>query len=204
MIKNLRTKFNLLPGILFFILNYSLSAQDLFSVNAERHNLEREGMISLTAWASINITGGTAGYFLSKNPEWKYFHEMNVFWNTVNLGLGIAALARLPKEKPDLSWGLEKSRKSQRKLEKIFLINTGLDLVYIGAGLSMSLLADGIKNRDRMKGYGNALLLQGTYLFLFDGIEFFLHRNNGWRLFEKTEISVRPSGLGLGLYLGLR
>ena len=153
-------------------------AQDLTSINKDRQKLSREGMTFLTSWAATNIAGGTTAYYLAKDPEWKYFHEMNVFWNTVNLGLGISGLMSERKAKTALN--LEQSIKAQKKIERIFLINSGIDLLYIGGGLAMRQMQNA-KNPERMRGYGNALILQGSFLLLFDGVEYFLHRSNGYR-----------------------
>jgi hypothetical protein len=170
-------------------------AQDLTSINKERQKLSREGMTFLTSWAATNIAGGTTAYYLAKDPEWKYFHEMNVFWNTVNLGLGISGLMSERKAKTALN--LEQSIKAQKKIERIFLINSGIDLLYIGGGLAMRQMQNA-KNPERMRGYGNALILQGSFLLLFDGVEYFLHRSNGYR-YKASSLSLNFNGNSLGL-----
>ena len=187
--KNIFTLF----GILFFMA--SINAQDLTSINKDRQKLSREGMTFLTSWAAANIAGGTTAYFLAKDREWKYFHEMNVFWNTVNLGLGISGLLMERKSKTDLN--MDQSLKAQKRVERIFLVNSGLDLIYIGSGLAMRQLQNA-KNPERMKGYGNALILQGSFLLLFDGVEYFLHRSNGYR-YKTSKLSFNFDGNSVGL-----
>ena len=187
--KNIFTLF----GILFFMA--SINAQDLTSINKDRQKLSREGMTFLTSWAATNIAGGTTAYYLAKDPEWKYFHEMNVFWNTVNLGLGISGLMSERKAKTSLN--LEQSIKAQKKIERIFLVNSGIDLLYIGGGLAMRQMQNA-KNPERMKGYGNALILQGSFLLLFDGVEYFLHRSNGYR-YKTSKLSFNFDGNSVGL-----
>jgi hypothetical protein len=187
--KNIFTLF----GILFFMA--SINAQDLTSINKDRQKLSREGMTFLTSWAATNIAGGTTAYFLAKDPEWKYFHEMNVYWNTVNLGLGISGLLMERKSKADLN--MDQSLKAQKRVERIFLVNSGLDLIYIGSGLAMRQLQNA-KNPERMKGYGNALILQGSFLLLFDGVEYFLHRSNGYR-YKTSKLSFNFDGNSVGL-----
>ena len=158
-------------------------------------------MIILTSWAGANIVGGTAAYFATQNKEWKYFQEMNVFWNTVNLGIGIAGLASAPKNKPTASWGLSQSQRAQQKNELVFGLNTGLDALYVGGGLAMRLLAKpNGPAYERLRGYGTSLLVQGGFLFVFDGIEFILNRRNGRALYKKNNsLSLAPYGLGLSL-----
>ena len=173
----------------------SLYAQNIVEINKDRQKLSREGMTFLTSWAATNIAGGTTAYFLAKDPEWKYFHEMNVYWNTVNLGLGISGLLMERKSKADLN--MDQSLKAQKRVERIFLVNSGLDLIYIGSGLAMRQLQNA-KNPERMKGYGNALILQGSFLLLFDGVEYFLHRSNGYR-YKTSKLSFNFDGNSVGL-----
>jgi hypothetical protein len=170
-------------------------AQDILEINKDRQKLSREGMTFLTSWAAINIAGGSAAYYLAKDREWKYFHEMNVFWNTVNLGLGIAGLLMERKSKTDLN--MEQSLKAQKRVERIFLVNSGIDLIYIGSGLAMRQMQNA-KNPERMRGYGNALILQGSFLLVFDGVEYFLHRSNGYR-YKTSKLSFNFNGNSVGL-----
>ncbi len=149
--------------ITFFTNNFLFAQNAENKMSFERYRLQKEGMSFLSGWATSNIIGGTVGYLLAEEKQWKYFHEMNVFWNTVNLGLGIAALATLPKKSSLESFSQEKAFKAQLKIEKIFLINSGLDLIYMGVGLGLNLYDDSSGNPARTKGYGNSLLLQGGF-----------------------------------------
>jgi hypothetical protein len=177
---------------LFFLK--TLFAQDIIDINKDRQKLSREGMTFLTSWAATNIAGGTTAYYLAKDPEWKYFHEMNVLWNTVNMGVGIAGILSERKSRKMLD--LAESLKAQKKVERIFLFNSGLDLLYIGGGVAM-LQTKNAKNPERMRGYGNALILQGSFLLLFDGVEYFLHRSNGYR-YKASSLSLNFNGASVG------
>lgn len=193
------SKFILLFALsLFPILSYGQVPNPYQHINELRHQQEFRGMISLTSWASLNIAGGSAGYFMSNQPEWKYFHEMNVFWNTVNLGLGIYGLCSL--KKPDQIWDFDKSMKAQKKLERIFLVNSCIDVLYIGGGAVMLHMANNREAAHRLSGYGRSLILQGSYLFLFDVAEYFLQRKNRLDLQKKKgHLSINSQGLGLSL-----
>ncbi len=164
----------------------------------EEKILERDGMIFLTSWAGINIAGGSAAYFMAREPEWKYFHEMNVFWNTVNLGLGIAGLCNSINQKK-YNQDKESRIKQLKKTETVFLVNAGLDVLYISSGFAMKHFADKSDNPARLNGYGNALIMQGTFLFLFDGIEYFLLRNCRKGISGNKSLSIKTEGLGLSL-----
>lgn len=189
---------------LFFLFLICISSftyaqkSSLHELNLKRYYHQRTGMTALTVWASANIATGTMGYFMSDDPVFRYFHEMNVFWNTVNLGLGIAALATTKRPVADLS--REASIKAAGKTETVFLVNTGLDVLYMGAGLAMHLSASNAQNPERLRGHGSSLLLQGGFLFIFDGIEYFIHRKIRKGYFKKDpSISLNSHGLGLSL-----
>jgi hypothetical protein len=189
---------NRFKTLLILLLLAEISfAQDVNLINQNRQKLQREGMTFLTSWAAVNIAGGTTAYFLAKDREWKYFHEMNVLWNTVNMGLGIAGILSERKSRKMLD--LTESLKAQKKVERIFLFNSGLDLLYIGGGVAM-LQTKNAKNPERMRGYGNALILQGSFLLVFDAVEYFLHRSNGFGLkSKKSNLSLNFNGNSLGL-----
>lgn len=78
--------------------------------------------------------------------------------------------------------------KHQSRTEKTYLINTGLDVLYVGAGLWMNKSSDNQKNPDKFKGYGNSIMLQGGFLLLYDAINYAIHRKHG-KLLDKMELN---------------
>src|SRR5690554_4936769 len=114
-------------------------------------------MVVLSSWAAANITTGAIGWTVTKG-ETMYFHQMNVFWNIVNLGIAVPGLFKNNKEQ-QISNG--RLIKQQYSTEQIYLINNGLNVLYIGSGALLKTIAETYpKNQTRFKGYGNALLLQ--------------------------------------------
>ena len=59
----------------------------------------------------------------------------------------------------------------KKKAEKSIIINMGLDIAYMLSGL---LIKQSDRNLYINEGYGNSLILQGGYLFIYDAI--FLRR----------------------------
>ena len=100
---------------------------------------------------------------------------------------------------------LEHSLKKQARVEKLFLVNAGLDVAYIAGGLYMKERSkNSFDNRDKLKGYGESVIVQGAALLLFDGLMYALHTNNGKPLFDlasKVAIGAGPAGFGVSIGL---
>jgi hypothetical protein len=160
-------------------------------------------MIGLTSWSLANVAVSSYGWATTEN-EAMYFHQMNVMWSGVNLALAIPGYFKARKTDPR-SFSFVQTWKEQIKTEKIFLFNTALDLVYMGSGLLLKQRAqlDDI-NYHRYRGFGNSLLLQGGFLFLFDLTATLLHtkhRNEKLNGFlDKVEMS--DNGLGMKIRFG--
>ena len=167
-------------GTLFWLMVFSavLSAQDLQTFNEERIKRDQALMLTLGSWASANALTGAIGWTTAKNPEMKSFHQMNVMWNAVNLGLAIPGYLRARNAKAVMS--LSATLNEQQKTERIFLLNTGLDVAYITAGfLLRSMALNQSSKTDQLNGFGKGLILQGSFLFAFDLTAFALHHRHG-------------------------
>lgn len=181
------------------VLQYSAKAQPAFqdSVGRERLKLQTNNSWVLAAWAGANIVQGTisAG---NANGSDRAFHQMNTYWNTVNLGIAGLGLwaARKQLRKPITA---ETNWREQQKIEKWLLLNTGLDAAYIATGLYLKERGNRL-GQDQPTGYGNSLLLQGGFLLVFDIIQYIENRRNG-KILEKnrTDWQFGPSGTGIGL-----
>ena len=154
-------------------------------------------MIVLGSWAIANIGTGVSLRGSSKGSM-RHFHEMNIYWNLVNLGLaGVGVYAAVSGEVEGLS--LAESMNEQQKMEKILLFNAGLDIGYILGGLYMM---ERSKRSDsqRLKGFGKSVILQGTFLFMFD-LGFFMVQNQQAKpIYELlSHLSLSESGVGLRL-----
>ena len=155
--------------ILFILLAYHLlNAQngEFEHWNEQHLRLQKTGMVILGSWAFTNFA--VSGYQMSKTSgNTYYFHQMNVFWNTVNVA--IAASGYLSAINAETSLSQQETLMELNSFSKILLLNTGLDLAYMSAGLYLRERSRNIaKHSQRFKGYGKSLLLQGGFLFLFD------------------------------------
>jgi hypothetical protein len=129
----------------------------------------------------------------------RYFHEMNVFWNVVNLGLAGGSLYAVYQSDP-ASFNTLQTIAEQQKIEKLLLFNAGLDVGYIMTGFYLRERSLRTTNKpERLKGYGNSLLLQGGFLLLFDlGLYTALHSQVNPKIEQLLgAIQVSPQSLGL-------
>ena len=155
-------------------------------------SIQKTGMIALGSWATLNIISGTVGFYKSSGST-QYFHQMNAAWNLVNLGIAGIGYRGALNTKTDLSH--EASLDKMQSFEQLLLINAGLDLLYIGSGIW--LWKNGInKNSSRKIGYGKSIILQGSFLLLFDTALYFIHNKHTRSLLEITgQLSFTGNGL---------
>jgi len=176
--------------------NFAFS-QDLTKINTERINRTKKGMVVLGSWAAINLISSPILRNQATGSE-KYFHEMNGYWNAVNLVIAGAGYFGLRKQKP-ASFTLSQTFEEQQKIEKLLLFNSGLDIGYVFAGLYLN--QRGINNNDeRLEGYGESLVLQGGFLAVFDLI-FYLAQKKGSKDLYKILSTVSASPVGLRVNL---
>lgn len=159
---------------IIFLIFCSISlANELENFQKEHHQINKTGMLVLGSWAVGNIAVGTIGRSTSKGNT-KYFHEMNAAWNLINLG--IAGFGFFNLLEPDINLNLAEALSQQKSMEGILLFNAGLDLGYIAIGAYLKERSkNSEKNKDRLLGYGNSLILQGAFLLLFDISLYYFH-----------------------------
>jgi hypothetical protein len=184
---------------ILIIVCYQAFAQDsLKSFNYSRNHITTTGMIVLGSWSVANIGVGAVGWANSTGGQNKYFYQMNVLWNTVNLGAAILGFTGAQKNK-NLQLNSSESLKAQQKIERTFLINGGLDVFYIGTGVYLQHRGD-IDHSDQLRGYGSSIILQGTFLLLFDSVMYGVQRHNGNKLrrfLEKNPITFDGKSIGI-------
>ena len=184
---------------LVFFSSFISLAQPLQNFNKERTQIDKRLMIGLGSWATSNFVVSGIGWATVPKSEAYYFHQMNVLWNTVNLGLAIPGYFKAKNDNRALT--LNETKKIQRKTQNIFLINTGLDVVYISSGFLLRNSAQSnLSQKDRFNGFGNGLILQGGFLFIFDLTAYAIHKCHANKSLNKLELS--PNGFGFTWKIG--
>ena len=179
--------------LVLLLAGYFVWAQDSYPDFHEKSTaVNRTGMYILGGWALANITSGAAGWALSEGSAMR-FYQMNLFWNTVNLGIAGFALYTILGDAGNFMTS-DEIIQEHLKLEKLYLINAGLDVLYIGAGFYLRhLSAQKPKRHDLFLGYGNSVLLQGGFLLVFDAVMWWIQRSNRLDFLQHVTISTDPN-----------
>lgn len=180
-------KYFFVSVVLLIATQNLLHAQDAtFSTKSalqESIYIQKSGMIILGSWATLNIISGTMGFYKSDGNT-KYFHQMNAFWNVVNLGIAGLGYRGALNTKYDLSF--DTALDKMHSFERLLLINAGLDILYMGSGIL--LWKNGIKkNSVRQIGYGKSVVMQGSFLLLFDTMLYLIHNKHTRNLIGITD-----------------
>ncbi|TVQ00907.1 MAG: hypothetical protein EA359_14965 [Balneolaceae bacterium] len=167
---------------------------DLEAINEKRITMNSNGMLVLGGWAVSNLVIGGIGMTQTGGTS-KYFHQMNAAWNTVNLA--IAGFGYYGIRNQSTQMGLSETISEFHNFEKILLFNAGLDIGYMAIGAF--LWERGLrKENNRLIGYGQSMILQGGFLFVFDAVLYLLSRSESSRLIESLNY-VQFNGMALSL-----
>src|ERR1700761_9456307 len=131
--------------LILVVISTHVFAQDSLKMfTRQRYRTTTTGMEILGSWGIANMAIGGAGWANSQGGQNKYFYQMTFIWGAANLGAAILGYTGAQKEK-DKTLNDTESLEAQRKIEKVFLVNGVLDMVYIGAGAFLKHRGD---NRD--------------------------------------------------------
>jgi len=189
--------------LITFLIYFTAEAQQSFndSIAYSRNRTTEKAMIVLGSWAAVNIGSGfiIAG---QTQGEAKYFWQMNAYWNLINGGLAVMGYLNARKAMTR-KYDLADNVKAQLSIEKLYVLNFGLDIAYIAGGFFLrekGMNETNLKSQDQLKGYGSSIAVQGGFLLLMDGVMIMLHHKNSIRLNNKLknlETGIGPGGLGL-------
>lgn len=172
---------------------------DLYNFNKSRNTKTATGLKVLGGWAIGNVAASSYLYFNTKGSD-RSFNQMNVMFNGVNVIIVGASL--LPKQKNDLD--LNKTLQWQSNTESTYIANAALDLLYSSVGLYLTEKAkNDLPRSAKWNGWGNALIMNGGFLFMFDTTMFVVHKHNGKKLYKLMD-KVNVGTSGLGIHIGVQ
>jgi len=191
-----------LPSICVLFLFLLLSplqsfAQELSQLqqfNDVRIDYNKSGMLILGSWAVGNMVWGGVGASQTTGQT-KAFHQMNMYWNSVNLIIAGFGYWQATSESPGV--GFLETMQAQNSIEKILLFNAGLDLAYIAGGLYLK--ERGVRiEKDQFVGFGKSIMLQGAFLLTFDVLMYSFHTIHAKEIPTIMEhLSLGPTGFSM-------
>jgi hypothetical protein len=186
---------HLVATIVLLLIVHFLAAQNTnnsegFKDFAESYQkTNRTGMWILGSWAVGNILVGSIIWASGAKGEAKYFQEMNVAWNVVTLTLAGFGLYQAYSGEA-VSW--QEATSNHHQMQKILLFNAGLDVGYIATGFFLMEKSKNVSRLpERLSGFGKSLILQGSFLLLFDVSMTLAHQRNAPKIrkfLEKVQI----------------
>ncbi|MFP4549856.1 MAG: DUF6992 family protein [Spirochaetales bacterium] len=190
-----RSLFVALAASLIFAPSSLWGAEDvdlLAEFNESRDRITFAAMSVLGGWSVLNLGVGSGVGFTAEDPQTRAFYQMNAGWNVVNAALAVPSLIgarRRLADPPELT--VAASIRAQNQIEDLLLFNAGIDLAYITAGFYMIERARRAEaDSAQLRGWGQALIVQGGFLFAFDLVTYFIQRGN-WKRIEDSLI-LRP------------
>jgi hypothetical protein len=196
---------SILAIIIFFELSSSFAQSivdnQIQNFQQERNDINQNAMLVLGSWAVANILVGAYGNFKATG-EAKYFHQFNAAWNIVNLGIAAFGYFNAVNSDPATMTNME-ILNDYNSFQSFLLLNAGLDVAYIATGFYLKERSKNSSSAERLRGYGNSLLLQGGFLLAFDVALYFIHQNNAdINLYPHLE-SLLTGGVGVGINIKL-
>ncbi|MFP4556499.1 MAG: DUF6992 family protein [Bacteroidales bacterium] len=184
---------------ILLLFNQVVMAQSGYTEFADKSLVTQNiGMYTLGGWAIANIATGAYGWAHSSDDR-MYFNQMNLMWNVFNLS--IAGFALYSNSQIDFaSMSADGVLNSHIKTERILLINSALDLGYIGTGFLLNYFSKSSnKNQHILRGYGNSLILQGGFLLVFDLVLYQILKTQRLDFVSGLSAFNTPEAIGLSM-----
>ena len=148
----------------------SLTAQaqnnDLVSFNQQQAETLKIGMLVLGVWALLNIVIGS--FRLTKASRSKrYFHQMNIYWNIINVIIAGSALYFILSTDPTAR-PLAESVRLHFWYMRLLYLSIGLDIAFLLLGAYLKEHAKNSPKTEQQQGWGQSIVLQGIFLLILD------------------------------------
>lgn len=133
------------------------------------YGYQHQRFLLLLGWGLLSTIAGSA-LQLNQKSFWKQFGIQALLWGVIDAALAIFGIIGADKKGKRYvlgELGASDEQKEARSFYRILLINTCLDVGYIGLGVW---LMQRFQARADRRGMGFGILIQGLWLFLFDGL----------------------------------
>ena len=196
--KDIKIRLFILVSLFFFLSVPSFAQESFPDFYNHSQKINNTGMYVLGSWAIANIATGAYGWSKYSGDR-MYFNQMNLFWNVINVSIaGIALYSNYTTDISNLSQ--QDLLDKMVKTENLFIINAGIDVGYIGAGFLLKHLSTKYPNRSSMlKGYGNSIILQGSFLLVFDAVMYGILKADRMDFPNNINLALLPEGFRIGI-----
>ena len=190
--------------IIFLIVLFLYSAfyaQTVVQFNQSKSKVDQKLMLTLGTWSLANTAVGIYGWSKTED-ESKYFHQMNAAWGGINLAIAGFGYYNSMSADP-ASFSLLESINEQHNIQKVLMLNIGLDAAYmLGGAYMIERSKTTIDNPERLSGFGKSVIMQGAFLCAFD-IGFYIAHNLNNPKLEPLLSSLTFTGNGFHFVMNL-
>lgn len=144
------------------------ASPEVRSVRANLQDAQQAHLWRVATWGGISALGGWSLVAFSGRDQTyrRSFGLQTGLWGVINLGIAAAGLLNASAPGGDLAHIIE----AERNYHDLLLLNTGLNVGYIGVGAALWWAGrKGASMPSMWKGHGSALVLQGLGLLILDG-----------------------------------
>ena len=154
--------------LLFMLMSVVANAQTntLATFNLRQNETLKIGMIVLGSWALLNILIGSFRLMKATRNK-RFFFQMNIYWNIVNMIIASVALYSLLTQEP-AAQNLSESIQLHGWYKKILYLNIGLDVAYLFLGQWLKERSKLSPKTEQLLGWGQSIVLQGFFLLVLD------------------------------------
>ena len=138
----------------------------LATFNLRQNETLKIGMIVLGSWALLNILIGSFRLMKATRNK-RFFFQMNIYWNIVNMIIASVALYSLLTQEP-AAQNLSESIQLHGWYKKILYLNIGLDVAYLFLGQWLKERSKLSPKTEQLLGWGQSIVLQGFFLLVLD------------------------------------
>jgi hypothetical protein len=119
----------------------------------------------LLGWSGLSVAGGAVMVGSAPSRIVRDAGIQAIAWGAVDAAIAIWAKSEIDRKRRT---GIN-PQEELATFGKVLLINTLLDILYIGAGIALT-----ASGKESLRGHGIGIIVQGSFLFLFDGINYLL------------------------------
>jgi hypothetical protein len=119
----------------------------------------------LLAWSALSIIAGTI-LLIVGDGFWRGLGLQAIVWGMIDAAIAIFGSRSAHKRRAAGQNNPEVTNREARNLRKLLWINTWLDVLYIAGGFAVLFVFGGLD--PFAAGNGIGIVLQGSFLFLFD------------------------------------